>query len=69
LRAGEGDAPTVMVRQARLGVQESAILKFLNSLSSTAMDDFGTRVEHEENQWLREVFLALRDDARGVLSP
>jgi hypothetical protein len=69
LRAGEGDAPAVMVRQARLGVQESAILKFLNSLSSTAMDDFGTRVEHEENQWLREVFLALRDDARGVLSP
>jgi hypothetical protein len=69
VRAGEGDAPTVFVRQARLGVQESAILKFLNSLSSTAMDDFGVRVEHEENQWLREIFLALRDDARGVLTP
>ena len=69
VRAGEGDAPTVIVRQARLGVQESAILKFLNSLSSTAMDDFGTRVEHEENQWLHEIFVALRDDARGVLTP
>ncbi len=69
VRAGEGDAPTVIVRQARLAVQESAILKFINSLTSTAMDDFGVRVEHEENQWLREIFLALRDDARGVLSP
>ena len=69
VRAGEGDAPTVIVRQGRLGIQESAILKFLNSLSNTAMDDFGVRVEHEENQWVREVFLALRDDARGALTP
>lgn len=69
LRSGTGDQPTVLVRQSRLGVQESAILKFVNSLSSTAMDDFGARVEHEENQWLREVFIALRDDARGVLTP
>jgi hypothetical protein len=69
MRAGEGDQPTVLVRQGRLGVQESAILKFINSLTSTAMDDFSARVEHEENQWLREVFLGLRDDARGVLTP
>ncbi|MEP6618529.1 MAG: hypothetical protein ABJE47_04415 [bacterium] len=69
LRAGEGEQPTVLVRQTRLSVQESAILKFINSLSSTAMDDLGTRVEHEENLWLRDVFLALRDDARGVLTP
>ena len=69
LRAGEGDQPTVLVRQGRLGVQESAILKFVNSLTSRAMDDFGARVEHEENQWLREVFLGLRDDARGALTP
>ncbi|MEO8624342.1 MAG: hypothetical protein ABI625_24890 [bacterium] len=69
LRAGEGDQPTVLVRQTRLGVQESAVLKFINSLTSTAMDDFGARVEHEENQWLRETFLALREDARGVLTP
>ncbi len=69
LRAGEGAAPTVIVRQGRLGVQESAILKFINSLSSTAMDDFGVRVEQEENHFLREFFLALRDDARSVLTP
>lgn len=69
VRAGDGDQPSVLVRQSRLGVQESAILKFLNSLTSTAMDDFGARVEHEENQWLHDVFVALRDDARGVLAP
>ncbi|CAN5133881.1 hypothetical protein BH09GEM1_BH09GEM1_13960 [soil metagenome] len=69
VRAGEGDAPTVIVRQGRLGVQESAILKFMNSLSSTAMDDFGLRVEQEENHFLREAFLALRDDSRSVLTP
>jgi hypothetical protein len=69
LRAGDGDQPTVLVRQTRLAVQESAILKFINSLTSTAMDDFGARVEHEENQWLRDTFLALREDARGVLMP
>ncbi len=69
LRAGEGDQPTVLVRQSRLAVQESAILKFINSLSSTAIDDFGTHVEKEENQWLRELFLAMRDDARTALAP
>jgi hypothetical protein len=67
LRQEGADQQTVLVRQSRLGVQESAILKFLNSLSNTAMDDFGARVEREENAWLREVFLGLRDDARGVL--
>ena len=69
LRAGEGDQPTVLVRQSRLAVQESAILKFINSLSSTALDDFGARVEKEESLWLRELFLALRDDARTALAP
>jgi len=48
-------------------VQESAILNFLNSLGNTAMDDFDGAVEREENTWLRELFLALRDDARAAL--
>jgi hypothetical protein len=68
-REGGGDAPTVLFRQTRLAVQESAILKFLNSLTSTAMDDFGARVERDENIWLREIFTAMRDDARTVLGP
>lgn len=69
VRDGVGGQPTVLVRQARLNVHESAVLRFLNSLSNTAMDDFGARVEMEEGQWLRLLFLAMRDDARAVLAP
>jgi hypothetical protein len=69
LREGEGEEPTVLVRQTRLTVQESAILKFINSLTNSAMEDFGVRVEKEENQWLRDLFVAMRDDARAVVGP
>ncbi len=67
VRAGDGGAPTVLLRHSRLPVQESAILNFLNSLSGTAMDDFGGQVQREENAWLRELFLAAREDARAAL--
>ena len=67
VRAGEGEAPTMLLRHARLPVQESAILNFLNSLGGTAMDDFGGAVHREENAWLRELFVALRDDARSAV--
>ena len=69
VRAGEGNQPTILYRQARLFVQESAILNFVNSLSSTAMDDLNTAVEREQNAWLRELFLGMRDDARAALVP
>ena len=68
VRGGPGE-PTVLFRQSRLTVQESTILRFLNSLSNTAMDDFGQRVEKEENQWLREIFVGMRDDARAAFTP
>ena len=69
VRDDEGGAPTVLFRQARLAVQQSAILKFINSLTSAAMDDFGARVEHDMNIWLRQLFAAMRDDARVALTP
>jgi hypothetical protein len=31
------------------------------------MSDFEGAVEREENAWLRELFLALRDDARAAI--
>ena len=68
VRPGDGGAPTLLVRQTRLFVQESAILNFLNSLSSTAMDEFSGTVEQEEGEWLRELFAAMRGDAQGVLA-
>jgi len=68
VRAGENGGPTVLIRHARLPVQESAILRFLNSLSGTAMDDFGGAVQREENAWLHELFVSLRDDARAAIA-
>ena len=65
---GDGAGQTVIVRQVRLFVQESAILRFLNSLSGAAFSDFEDRVDREENAWLREVFSGMAADARGVLS-
>ena len=67
VRAGENGAPTVIMRQSHLTVQESGILNFLNSLGNTAMDEFDGAVEREENAWLRELFLAFRDDARAAI--
>lgn len=69
VRAGDNGQPTVLYRQARLNVQESAILNFLNSLSSAAMEDLNVAVEREQNAWLRELFLAMREDARAALAP
>jgi hypothetical protein len=55
------------MRQIRLFVQESAILRFLNALSGTAFSEFEDRVDQEENAWLREVFAGMRADARAAI--
>ena len=68
VRAGESGGPTLLRRHSRMPVQESAILNFLNSLSGTAMDDFGSAVQKEENVWLRELFVGVRDDARAAIT-
>jgi len=64
---GDGSGPTVIVRQIRLFVQESAILRFLNSLSGAAFSEFEDRVDQEENAWLREVFAGMRADVTSAL--
>ena len=64
---GDGSGQTVIFRQVRLIVQESAILRFLNSLSGTAFSEFEDRVDREENAWLRELFAGMRADARGAI--
>jgi hypothetical protein len=63
----DGSGQTVIVRQVRLTVQESAILRFLNSLSGAAFSEFEDRVDREENAWLRELFAGMRADARAVV--
>ena len=63
------DAPgqqTLIVRRTSATVQESAILRFLNRLSGTAMGDFVGKAEAEENRFSAEAFNALRLDARAL---
>lgn len=67
VRTGEGGSPTLLSRQMRLYVQESGILNFINSLGNTAMDEFGGQVEKEENAWLHDLFVAMREDARNAI--
>src|SRR5690606_26425605 len=50
------------VRQARTAVKESAIMRWLGGLGSTAFGDFAGRSEAEENRFLMELFGALRQD-------
>jgi hypothetical protein len=64
------DAPgkqSIIGRRTSATVQESAILRFLNRLSGTAMGDFVGKAEVEENRFSAEVFYALRADARSLL--
>ncbi len=64
------DAPgrqSIIGRRTSATVQESAILRFLNRLSGTAMGDFVGKAETEENRFSAEVFHAMRLDARALI--
>lgn len=61
----QGDA-TVLHRLARVTVQESAILRFINRLGSRAFGDISPQVEAEEAAFLRLVFLSMREDLAGL---
>ena len=58
---------SIIGRRTSATVQESAILRFLNRLSGTAMGDFVGKAEVEENRFAAEVFNAMRLDARAVI--
>ena len=61
-----GTSQTMLARRTRLDVQESAILRFLGSLGSHAVGDLSTRVEVEEDRFLRDGFVALETDLRAL---
>lgn len=61
-------APTVIARHTATVVQESAVLRFLGSLGSAALNDFAGKSEEEENRFWAEAFLAMRDDAAAITS-
>jgi len=58
---------TMISRESSSVVQESAILRFLGRLGSTAMGDFVGKSESQENRFSAEVFNALRLDTRALL--
>ena len=68
LRVGvrEDRGTTLLLRNAELVVEESAILRFLNSLAGNVLDDFDPRTEREQHAFLREVFQAMARDVREV---
>ena len=57
---------SVFARRTRLDVEESTIMRFLGSLASHALGDLDTRVEIEEDRFLRDGFVALQADLRGL---
>ena len=68
LRVGvrEERGTTVLVRSSELVVEESSILRFLNSLAGNVLDDFDPRTEREQHAYLRELFQAMQTDIRAM---
>jgi hypothetical protein len=60
-------AQTILNRRAMLVVQESAILRFINKLSGTAVGDFLGPSEREANRFNADAFRALRADIAALL--
>ena len=58
---------SILSRRSRLAVQESGVLRFLAGLATHAVSEFDAGAEAEQDTFLREVFLALEGDVRGVL--
>ena len=58
---------TLLNRRGTLVVQESAILRFLNRLSGTAVGDFLGPSEREANRFNADAFRALRLDVAALL--
>jgi hypothetical protein len=57
---------TLLSRRGQLVVKEGTILRFLGRLGSRAYSDLSARVEKEIQDFLRDVYTAMRADARGL---
>jgi len=58
---------SLLNRRSHLAVQEGGILRFLAGLATHAVSEFDAGAEAEQDIFLRELFLALEADVRGVL--
>jgi hypothetical protein len=61
-------AQTLLERDTRITVQESAIVRWLGMLGSRAMSDVTSRVEYEKDRFTADAFRALRSDLRDALA-
>lgn len=58
---------TLIVRDFRMEVQESAIVRWLNRLGSSAMSEVTTRVEHQKDRFFAEALRAMGEDLAAQL--
>jgi hypothetical protein len=58
---------TLVLRRFDAAVQESAVVRWLGSLSGRAMSEFAGQAELEENRFTAEALLAVRADAARAL--
>ncbi|MGH7679548.1 MAG: hypothetical protein ACRENU_13840, partial [Gemmatimonadaceae bacterium] len=56
---------TILQRRLHLEVRESAILRFIGRLGTTALSEYRAKAEREQLAWLREAFSALAEDVRA----
>jgi hypothetical protein len=63
-----GGGSSIIGRDFRIAVEESAVLRFMNRISSSAMRDVTRDVERERDAFVAEVLYALRDDLVAGLS-
>ena len=64
-RIGIRDDPsgqTLLTRRGMTVVQESAILRFIGKLGGTAVSDFVSKAEEEENRYDASLFTAMKAD-------
>lgn len=60
------NAQTWLSRDFRIAVQESAVTRFIGGFSGAAFSEFDGPAEVQENQFNAELFLALREDLKGL---
>ena len=65
VRDGPAGGQSLLVRDARVAVRESAIVRWLGALGWTAMGDFVGDAEAEENRFNAELFAAFQADVRA----
>ena len=61
-------AQTTVERNIHIVVQESAIVRWIGALGATAMDDLSLIAEQEKDRFIGDVFRALGEDVRAMLT-